>query len=736
MAAGEWLEALGERLRTAWREVSHAGLAPSILQMEATECGAASLGMVLAYYGHWVPLEELRERCGVSRDGTKASNLLRAARSYGLCAKGFRKEPDDLVDLPLPSVIHWNFNHFVVFEGFDRRGRACLNDPAYGTRRVSANELAESFTGVVLAFEPDEGFIERGSPPRVLDALKGQLGHSRDALAQAIVLSAMLVIPSLLAAGFGRIFVDHVLIGNLRGWLAPLLIGMAVTAAVRALIQWLQAERLLRLEVKLIAVFGGRFVWHLLHLPMPFFLQRHAGDLAARVSANDEMAKLLSGKLVLLILSLAVALVFALAMFVVDPLLAAIVVPVTLLNVVALAAMNRSRSEAARRVAKESGQMMSATLGVVRSLETIKASGHETATFQRWLGYHAKMLLAHQELERSSALLGVVPALLMSLGSAAALGVGCLLIVHGSLSAGDLVAFLALSASFSEPVAQLVGLAAGLSQAKASLGRVDDVLAHARDARFAVPASDDAPSDSRLAGALELRDVTFGYNPQDQALIAHFDLSVSPGSRVALVGASGSGKSTLGKLICGIYRPWSGEVLLDGRAIGEISGELLANSLAYVDQDVFLFAGTVRDNLTMWDPGVDESIVTQALKDAGVYDEIAVRPGRQDARVEEGGINFSGGQRQRLEIARALVADPSILVLDEAMAALDPLVERQIDENLRRRGCTCIIIAHRLSTIRDSDQIVMLDAGRVVGRGRHEELLDSCRAYRELVDAQ
>jgi NHLM bacteriocin system ABC transporter peptidase/ATP-binding protein len=722
--------------RDTWSAITHRTLSPSVLQMEATECGAASLAMVLAYHGLWVPLEELRQRCGVSRDGTKASNILKAARSYALSAKGFRKEPDELLELPVPSIIHWNFNHFLVFEGFDHRGWARLNDPAYGARRVTPQELAESFTGVVLAFEPAEGFTARGSAPHVIDALRGQLRHSRSGLALVLVLSALLVIPGIVSASFGKIFVDHILIGNLRGWLAPLIVGMALTAALRAALQWLQSERLLRLEIKLIAVLGSRFVWHMLHLPISFFLQRHAGDLAERVSANDDMARLLSGKLVSLVLSLAVAGVYVIAMAVVNPLLTVIVVPITLLNIACVALANQSRLQAARRLVKENGQLMAATLGVVRSLETIKASGYEQDAYERWLGFHAKSLRAHQELDRSSAVIGVVPALLNSLGTAAALGVGSVEIIHGTMTAGDLVAFLALSASFSDPVARLVALGTSLQQAKATLSRITDVLAHARDPVFARAASPLPGEATRLQGALELRGIRFGYNPQDDALIEDFSLSVAPGTRVALVGASGSGKSTLAKLICRIYSPWAGEILLDGQPLDSISADVLANSLGYVDQNVFLFGGSVRDNLTMWDAAVDDPTLTLALKDAAMFDEVAQRPGRQDAPVEEGGANFSGGQRQRLEIARALVSNPSILVLDEAMAALDPLVEQVIDENLRRRGCTCVIIAHRLSTVRDCDQIVMLEAGRVIGRGRHEELLVSCEPYRRLVDAQ
>ena len=707
---------------------------PTVLQMEAVECGAASLAIILAYYGRWVPLEELRLRCGVSRDGTKASNILRAARQYGMAAKGFRKEPDELLSLPVPSIIHWNFNHFVVFEGF-AGGNAHINDPAYGPRRVPLAELSESFTGVVLAMEPTEEFVRAGSRPALFGALRERLKGSEACVALVLLMSLLLIVPGVVTPVFAKVFVDDILVGGLHDWLGPLLIGMAATALVRAAILWVQSHYLLQLETKLALAMSSRFVWHLLRLPVVFFTQRHAGDIANRFTANDDVARLLSSGLATTVLSLATSALFLLVMLAINLSLAAIVLPITLLNVVAMRFVARYRATAAQRLMKDRSQLMGATVGIVRSIENIKAGGLEQDSFGRWAGFHAKTMATSRDLDRAGALIGVVPSLLSGLGYAALLGVGGLQVMAGRISVGGLVAFLALAAAFSDPIGQILGMGAALQEIRGGLASISDVLAYAPDPKFTTPPAERA-WPARLQGAVELKGITFGYNLQEPPLIEGFHLTVRPGRRVALVGASGSGKSTLGRLVSGLYSPWSGEVLIDGAPVDAIPREVLANSVAYVDQDVFLFQGSVRQNVPLWDDNVDDGALSGALKDAAVFDEVVVRPGRQDAEVSEAGVNFSGGQRQRLEIARALVGDPAVLILDEATAALDPVVEKEIDECVRRRGCTCIIIAHRLSTIRDCDEIVVLQAGHVAGRGTHAELLESCDEYRRLIHAQ
>ncbi|SMH28346.1 NHLP family bacteriocin export ABC transporter peptidase/permease/ATPase subunit [Azospirillum agricola] len=721
---------------------------PTILQMEAVECGAASLAIILAHFGRWVPLEELRVACGVSRDGSKASNLLRAARGYGLTAKGFKKEPDRLADMPWPLIVHWNFNHYLVFEGF-KGDRAHLNDPVTGPRNVSRAEFGEAFTGVALAFERGPEFKPGRKPPGFTRLLGRQLARSRAAVGYALAATVALVLPGIALPAFTKAFVDEVLIGGQRGWLVPLLLGMTATALVRALLTALQQSALLKLETKLGMVLASRYLWRLLQLPVPFFGQRHPGDIAGRVAANDRVARLLSGELATAALNLLTVLFFGLVMLAYDPLLAGITVLLTAGNLLLLRGASRGRDDAGRRLLAEQAKLGAVTVGSIQAIETLKSAGLEGQAFERWAGHQARLLSVRQTLGVHSGLLTVAPGFLNALGTAAILGLGSVRVMDGALTVGALVAFQSLAASFSAPVATLVGMGGTLQRVTADLQRLSDTLDHPVDPHSGLageggaalqpdgPARPDAArlDDARLGGAVELVDVSFGYSPLDPPLIEGLSLSLAPGMRVALVGGSGSGKSTVGRLICGLCRPWSGRILFDGRPAAEIPAGLRAASVAYVDQDVFLFDGTVRDNLTLWDATAPEASLTAALADAAILDEVAGRPGQLDAPVAEGGVNFSGGQRQRLEIARALSGNPSILVLDEATAALDVATEALIDDNLRRRGCTCVIIAHRLSTIRDCDEIIVLDHGRVVERGTHEALLARGGEYASLIAA-
>jgi NHLM bacteriocin system ABC transporter peptidase/ATP-binding protein len=708
---------------------------PTVLQMEQVECGAASLAMVLAHYGRWVTLEELRQACGVSRDGSKASNLLKAGRAYGLTAKGFKKDPERLAELPWPVILHWNFNHFLVLEGV-AEGRAFLNDPVEGRRTVSLQELSEAFTGVALAFEPGPDFKPGGAPPRFLALLWSRLTGSREALAYIALASAILAVLGVILPVFSRVFVDDVLVGRQERWLAPLLIGMALTALVRMAVTGLQQRALLKLEAKLSIAWSSRFFWHVLRLPMSFFGQRHPGEVANRIAANDRVARLLSGELANTLIELGMMVFFGLVMFAYDPLLAAVAVALALPNLLLLRMAQERQAQASQRQLAVTGRFGAITAGMIQAIETLKASGLEGRAFERWAGNQAAVLSVRQELGAQAMLLDAAPGLLRALSVAAVLGIGGVRVMEGALTLGGLVAFQTLAESFAQPIRRFVSLNGLFQSVRADLGRLEDALKNRADPASAAPArlADDEPTPG-LQGEVRLQGISFGYSPLDPPLIEGFDLTLAPGARVALVGGSGSGKSTIGRLICGLQQPWAGEIRFDGAPMLQMSAAARAQSIAYVDQDIFLFEGTVRENLTLWDRGVPDETLTLALADAAILDDISSRPGQLDCGIAEGGTNFSGGQRQRLEIARALAVNPSILVLDEATAALDSATEKEIDDNLRRRGCTCIIIAHRLSTIRDCDEIVVLSRGKVVERGTHDELAARGGEYAALIAA-
>ncbi len=709
---------------------------PTVLQMEAVECGAASLATILAHYGRFVSLEQLRVDCGVSRDGSNAGNLLKAARKYGLKAKGFRKSIDGLRALPMPAVVFWNFDHFLVVEGIGEE-KVYLNDPAAGPRVVSAQEFDESYTGVALVFEPGPDFEPGGQKPSLTGTLRKRLAGSEVGLAYVFFTSLALVITGLVFPIFVGFFVDNVLVKDNVQWIYPLLFGMAIIAVIRAILTWLQQHYLLRLQTKIALSSTSQFISHVLLLPAQFFTQRYAGDISSRVQINNRVSTLLTGQLATAAINVLLIILYALLMFQIDALLTTIAILTAILNLATLRWVARRRVDINRRLQQERGKLLATSMGGLQRIETIKATGAESDFFTRWAGYHAKVVNAEQELGVASRLLGAIPPILVALANISVLVLGSIQIINGELTVGMLVAFQGLMLGFTGPVRQLVNLGSRLQEAEADVNRLDDVLGYQIDPHASLITRNGSSVNGRtkLSGTVDLHEVTFGYSMLDPPLIEGFNLHLSPGARVALVGESGSGKSTVARIVAGLYEAWEGDITFDGKPREAFPRPVISNSLALVDQDIAMFDGTITENLTLWDTTVPEANVLQAAKDACIHDDILERPDGYSAKVQEGGRNFSGGQRQRLELARSLVVDPSILILDEATSALDPLTEKEIDESLRRRGCTCIIIAHRLSTIRDCDEIIVLERGKVVQRGTHEEMIDVDGPYARLIRA-
>ena len=705
---------------------------PSVLQMEAVECGAASLGMILAYYGKRVPLEELRVACGVTRDGSTAGNVVRAARAYGLTATGYRRDVSDLEDMPLPFVIFWQFNHFLVVEGFSKRG-VHLNDPATGRRVVDDEEFDRSYTGVAIAFEPAPGFEAESKTSAAFGSILNYLAVTRPAIAYAFGCGLALIVPGLLVPAFVRVFVDNVLLAGDRSFVPIVVIGIVLTLALQIAVLELQERVMLRVQTKLAVTSASRFMSRLLDLPMSFFAQRSPGELSYRVSLNDRVAELLSQRVLSTVVGLVATLFFLGMMLYFDVGLALVVLAMTALNIGALMAVARSRSDDSASLLHEEGRLGAQVADGLASIETLKAGGAEEAFFRRWSGQQARVLNIRQRFAIPTQILNAVPQLPAALTTVAILAIGGWRVIDGTLSIGTLLAFQLLAGEFAAPFSTIVDLGADLQSIGVTVRRLDDVTNYKTapiDPAAFVPLP---PID--VASRIDVRGVTFTHSPVSKPSVSEVSFIAEPGRWIALVGATGSGKSSIVRLLVGLDVPTSGEIALDDVGYDRIEPATFARRVAFVDQTITLFPGTVRDNITLWDSTIDDAAVERAARDAVIHDEILARPGAYDGMVAEDGTNMSGGQRQRLEIARALSRDPTVLVLDEATSALDATTEFVLAENLRRRGCTCVLVAHRLSTIRDCDEILVVDEGVVVERGRHEELVALRGRYFALVSA-
>ena len=706
---------------------------PVVMQMEALECGAASLTMILAYYGKWLPLEQVRADCGVSRDGSNAKNVLRAARSYGLSAKGYRFEPEDLKTYgKFPCIIHWNFNHFVVLNGF-KGDKAVLNDPAKGCYSVSMETFDKSFTGICLMFEPTKSFEPDGKPRSVWAFAMERLKGAGTAVAFTVIVTVISSLLSLIQPAFSRIFLDRLLTGVNPDWTGPFLWALSALAAVQILLAFIRSVYSARIHAKIAAVGSTSYLWKVLRLPMEFFSQRMAGDIQHRMGSNASIAENLVNTLSPLVIQAAMMVFYLVVMVRYSVMLTLVGVFSIVINLFVSRYISRKRVNLTRVQMRDAGKLSGTTVAGIEMIETIKASGAENGFFEKWSGYQASVNAQKVEFSRLNRRIGLIPQLVSTLTDTAVLVLGVWLVMEGQFTVGMVMAFQGFLNAFSAPATQLISAGQTIQELRTDMERIEDVMRYPDDAVCDdTPLNEDVQYD-KLTGAIEMKNVTFGYSRLAEPLIRDFSMTLKQGSRVAFVGASGCGKSTLAKLISGLYQPWSGEILFDGKPQTAIDRSVFTGSLAVVDQDIILFEDTITNNIKMWDSSIEDFEMILAARDAQIHSDIMQRDGGYNYKLTEGGKDLSGGQRQRLEIARVLAQDPTIIILDEATSALDAKTEYDVVKSIKDRGITCIVVAHRLSTIRDCEEIIVLDRGVVVERGTHEELYARNGFYTKLV---
>ena len=706
---------------------------PVVMQLEALECGAAALAMVMAYYGKWVPLEQVRVDCGVSRDGSKAKNIYKAAEHYGFNVKAYSMSPEALKEKgSFPCIIHWNMNHFVVLNGFKGK-HAYINDPARGTVKISWEEFDNSFTGVVLIPTPSENFEPGGKKRSTIDFARKRLVGTGATIVFVMLTTVISYLFGITNSVTSRIFMDRLLTGINPGWLYQFISVMILLAVIQIVVLGAQTVYSLKINGKMAVIGNTTYMWKVLRMPMEFFSQRLAGDIQTRAQMNASIAGTLVQTFAPLMLNTVMMVFYLVLMIRQSPLLTLIGLSALIINAVMSRIISEKRINVTRVQMRDAGKFASATVTGIDMIETIKASGAENGFFQKWAGYQASVNTQEVKSTKVNQFLGMIPAFFSTVANYAVLVLGVWLTMNGKFSLGAVLMFQGFLTSFMSPAMMLVNAGQTIQEMRTQMERVEDVMEYPDDPNVSYVVEDENAKLSKLCGDVELKNITFGYSRLEEPLIEDFSLKMKPGARIALVGASGCGKSTISKLISGLYSPWTGEILFDGKPRTAYPRDVITGSVAVVDQDITVFEDTIANNIKMWDNTIQDFEMILAARDARIHEDIMNKPGGYQYKLTSGGKDLSGGQRQRMEIARVLAQDPSIIILDEATSALDARTEYEVVNAIKDRGITCIVIAHRLSTVRDCDEIIVLDNGKVVERGTHDELIGEGGAYADLV---